>query len=69
MAYCVSNMWLCERLKVCQQECDQYHDQLQKAQKKLLMEKKAVAAGEERIQKLERRLIFVTKVIEIMGQL
>ena len=34
---------------------------MQEAQENVKLEKEAVSAAEEKIQKLERRLIFVTK--------
>ena len=52
---------LCHRLKVSQQELSQCRVLVEETQKKLALEKASVAAGNERINKLERRLIFVTK--------
>lgn len=49
------------RFKVCEGELIDSSYQLQEAQKQLKVEKEALAAAEEKIQKLERRLIFVTK--------
>lgn len=47
---------------MCEEELIQSCSQLQLAQEKFKIEKEAVAAAEEKMQKLERRLIFVTKV-------
>ena len=47
---------------MCQQELSQCHQKLTETQKMHANEKEALAAAQEKIQKLERRLIFVTKV-------
>lgn len=51
---------------MCKQELSQCHQTLVETQKMHAIEKEALAASEEKIQKLERRLIFVTKVGIIM---
>jgi hypothetical protein len=50
------------RLKVCEEELVECYHQLQETQEKYKLEKAAVAAAAEKIQKLEQRLIFVAKV-------
>jgi len=49
------------RLKLTAQELARCQCKLRETQEKLAVEREAVAAGEEKLQKLERRLIFVTK--------
>lgn len=54
------------RLKVCQQDLKRCQDLLREAQKKLALEKDKATAANGRILKLERRLIFVTKVLSVL---
>lgn len=49
-------------LKVCQEELSQSHAALEELHRLLKLEKETRQSIEERVQKLERRLIFVTKV-------
>lgn len=47
---------------MCEQELSQCHQMLVETKKMHAIETEALAAAEEKIQKLERRLIFVARV-------
>lgn len=49
------------RLKVCEEKLFQTSKQLQEAKRTIELERASLATAQEKMQKLERRLIFVTK--------
>lgn len=52
---------------MCEEKLFETCKQLQETKQTIEVEKAAVATAEEKIQKLERRLIFVTKARKLMG--
>ena len=56
------NVYFDCRFKVCQEELKLCRSQLQESQQKLICANEVALVGQEKIQKLERRLIFVMKV-------